>query len=71
MSRDVLIIGAGASVPFGVASGLGIMTQISDKLKEEMGAWLDVSNGKHGSHLLPFLLSRSTCRDDLVGEFFR
>jgi hypothetical protein len=70
MSRDVLIIGAGASVPFGVASGLGMMAQISDLLKNELGAWLNVANGKDGSHLPPFLLSRSTCTSEVAESFF-
>jgi hypothetical protein len=57
--RSALIIGAGASVPFGVASGIGMMRQLSDAIGEELSNWEAIRIGKVGSQLKPFLLSRS------------
>jgi hypothetical protein len=69
VAKDVLIIGAGASVPFGVANGLSMMDQIADEIENELSHWQAVYENKRGSQLESFLLSR-VVTDWTEEEFF-
>jgi hypothetical protein len=55
--KGVLIIGAGASVPFGIASGLGMMDQLCEAISCELENWDAIAQRQKGSQLKPFLLT--------------
>lgn len=57
--KSVLILGAGASVPFGIASGLGMMDQVCEAIASELQLWDAIAREQKGSQLKPFLLSRA------------